>query len=355
MAELAKDSDLDSKEIDGLCVSSFTLSPDSGVGLTQHFGMTTRWLDDLPVGGASGVIALRRAARAVQSGDASVIACVAGDTSQPDTFRKLMSRFSRSAQDASLPYGAGGPNVSFALITREYMRRFGVEREDFGKLRLAQRENATHVPYALVDKPSTLEQYLQARMVADPVALFDCVMPCAGAEGFLVMKEQMAIDRELPFVRILSTLERHNAFPDDPIQYRSGWAQDADEFWELAGTTPDQVDMLQTYDDYPAISAMQIQNLGFCPDGDIAGFIRKHTFTFDGSFPHNTSGGQLSIGQAGAAGGFLGLVEAVRQLTGKAATNAVPEAQIAAVTGFGMIIFDRGLCSAAALLSKGQA
>src|SRR5215510_2414508 len=64
------------QHIDGLCVSSFTLTPDTAVGLTQHLGLTPRWLDHIPMGGASGVVALRRAARAVQSGDVEAVACV---------------------------------------------------------------------------------------------------------------------------------------------------------------------------------------------------------------------------------------------------------------------------------------
>jgi len=79
------------------------------------------------------------------------------------------------------------------------------------------------------------------------------------------------------------------------------------------------------------------------------------SFTFDGTFPLNTSGGQLSVGQAGAAGGFLGLVEAIRQVTGVARDNAVPGARIAAVSGFGMINFDRGLCASAAVLAGASA
>jgi acetyl-CoA acetyltransferase len=357
LSALGGASGLGPADIDGLCVASFSLAPDTAVGLTQHFGLTTRWLDHLPMGGAAGVIALRRAARAVQSGDAAVVACLAGDTNQVDSFRSMLSNFSRFAQDASLPYGAGGPNGSFALITREYMRAFSIGREEFGKLCVAQRYNALHYPAALMKTALTLQQYLDGRKIADPITLFDCVMPCAGAEGFLVMHEEVALDHGLPFARILSTMERHNAYPDDPVQIRGGWALDAAEFWSMAGVAPDQVDMLQTYDDYPAIVAMQIEDLGFCAKGEAAEFIRSHTFTFDGSFPHNTSGGQLSVGQAGAAGGYLGLVEAIRQLTGAAGANAVAGTstvgRIAAVSGFGMINFDRGLCSGAALLAGG--
>ncbi|HNP37889.1 MAG TPA: thiolase family protein [Woeseiaceae bacterium] len=340
------------ESVDGLCVSSFTLFPDTAVGLTQHFGLTPRWLDHIPTGGASGVIAMRRAARAVQSGDASIVACLAGDTNHVDSFRAMLTSFSRFSQDASYPYGSGGPNGSFALMTEEYMRQYQVQREEFGKLCVAQRHNALHYADALMKTPLSLEQYMSARKIADPVALFDCVMPCAGAEAFLVMHEDRARDLKLPFVRILSTIERHNAFPDDPVQLRGGWALDKDELWAMAGITPWEVDLLQTYDDYPVIIAMQFEDLGFCEKGAAGEFIRENTFTFDGSFPHNTSGGQLSVGQAGAAGGYLGLVEAIRQLTGGAQRNAVKNANIAAVSGFGMINFDRGLCSAAAVLAR---
>src|SRR5260370_5420402 len=57
-------------DIDGLCVASFTLAPDSAVGLTQHLGLSPRWLDHIPIGGASAIVSLRRAARAVQAGGA---------------------------------------------------------------------------------------------------------------------------------------------------------------------------------------------------------------------------------------------------------------------------------------------
>ena len=114
---------------------------------------------------------------------------------------------------------------------------------------------------------------------------------------------------------------------------------------------PEAVDLLQTYDDYPVICAMQMEDLGFCEKGGADEFIRSHTMTCDGSFPHNTSGGQLSTGQAGAAGGYIGLVDAIRQLTGQALGNQVNGARIAAVSGFGMINFDRGVCTAAAVLA----
>ena len=337
-------------ELDGLSVSSFTLAPDTAVGLTQHLGITPRWLDHIPMGGASGVVALRRAARAVQAGDADVIACVAGDTNHVDSFRRLLSSFSRFAQDASYPYGFGGPNASFALLTDYYMREYGATAEDFGKICVAQRSNALRFPHAVMKKPLTLEQYCTARPIADPLRLFDCVMPVAGAEAFLVMSEDNARALNLKYARVAGTIERHNAYPDDPIQMRGGWAMDIDELWQQSGHSPDAMHLLQTYDDYPVICMMQFEDLGFCEKGTAAKFIAERDLTIDGDLPHNTSGGQLSAGQAGAAGGYLGLVEALRQITGQALGNQVPNATRGMVSGFGMINYDRGLCSAAAVL-----
>jgi len=303
------------QDIDGLVLSSFTLGPDTAVGVTQHLGLSPHWLDHVPLGGASGVVALRRAARAVQCRDADFVACVAGDTNHVDSFRKTLTTFSRFAQDAVYPYGSGGANASFALITRNYMNLYGARREDFGKLCVAQRDNALAIPFAMMKKPLTLDEYMNARPISDPLHLFDCVMPCAGAEAFLVCREEVAKSLGLPAVRILATIERHNAYSDDPIQYRGGWALDADELWSMAGVKPDDVNLLETYDDYPVIVTMQFEDLGFCKKSEGPDFVRSHTFTVGGTFPHNTSGGQLSAGQAGAAGGYLGLTEAIRQLT----------------------------------------
>jgi acetyl-CoA acetyltransferase len=351
LGELLRESGLAKSALDGLCMSSFTLAPDTAVGLTQHLGLSLRWLDHIPMGGASAIVALRRASRAVQSGDARVVACIAADTNQVDMFRATLGSFSQFSQDAVFPYGAGGPNASFALLTAYYMREYGARSEDFGKLCVAQRQNAAAFPLALLRKPLTLQEYLTARPVAEPLRLFDCVMPCAGAEAFLVMGREHAREFGLRFATVLSTLERHNAFPDDPIQMRGGWVLDKDALFATAGVQHERIDFLQTYDDYPVISLLQMEDLGFCAKGEGPQFIRSHTFTTDGTFPHNTSGGQLSVGQAGAAGGYLGLTEAIRQLTGATLGASVPDARIGLVSGFGMINYDRGLCCGAAILA----
>jgi len=349
---LVKTSGIAKSDIDGLCLSSFSLAPDTAVGVTQHLGLSPRWLDHIPTGGASGVMSLRRAARAVQAGDADVVACVAADTNHVDSFRQTLGSFSNFARDATYPYGSGGPNSIFAFITANYMRTYGATREDFGRIAVAQRSNALSNPHAMFKKPLTLDEYMAARPISDPIHLFDCVMPCAGAEAFLVMSQDRARDLGLPHAVIRGAIERHNAFADDPVMVRGGWQVDRDDLYAQAGAQPGDIDFVQTYDDYPVIVMMQFEDLGFCEKGEGSAFVRAHRMTHDGSFPNNTSGGQLSAGQAGAAGGFLGMTEAVRQLTDTAEPRTVPDAQLGLVAGFGMATYDRCLCTGAVILGR---
>ena len=350
MRLLLAHSKLDKSAVDGIIVSSFMLAPDTVVGLTQQMGLVPRWMDHMPTGGASGVMALRRAARAVQSGDANVVACIGADTNHVASFRQSLPNFSQFARDATYPYGAGGPNAMFAMITDHYMRHAGATREDFGRIAISQRANAARNPNALLRRPITMEEYLTARAIAEPIHLLDCVMPCAGAEAFLVMREELAVSMQLPHARLRAAIERHNAYTEDAVMVRGGWRMDQQELYAQAGIAPGDIDVVQTYDDYPVIVMMQLEGLGFCEVGEAPAFVRANTLTHDGSFPHNTSGGQLSAGQPGAAGGFLGLTETLRQLGGTATGRQVPDARWGLSSGFGIVNYDRCVCTGAVIL-----
>ncbi len=358
LRELIKSAGIKKNEIDGFAVSSFSLGVDSAVSLTQHLGLTPRWIEQANMGGVSGIIALRRAARAVQCGEANIVACVGGDGAGHRAFEAMAANFSSWSIDASFPYGAGGPNAAFSLITQHYMEKYGAAREDFARICLDQRYNANHYEPALLGhKTLTLDNYLNARSIAGPLHLFDCVMPCAGGEGFLIMTEDRARQLGLPYARLLAADELHNAHSDDPVQYRSGWTHYIDDLYQRAGVGPKDMSCLQTYDDYPVISMMQMEDLGFCVKGEGAQFVQNTDMRFDHSgnsnnkLPHNTCGGQLSCGQAGSAAGYLGVTETLRQLTGTAKDNQITKAQYGLISGYGMVNYDRGICTAAAVLA----
>ena len=297
---------------------------------------------------------MRRAARAVQAGDAGVVACIAGDTNHVYSFRHNVSNFSQFARDAVYPYGSGGPNASFAFLTDYYMRHFGATREDFGKLCIAQRENALRFPHALMKRPAhpgSVPRRAPHRGAAASVRLRDAVRRRARASSSCAGSAPKISGSGT--ARVLGTIERHNAFPDDPIQMRGGWELERDDLYAMAGspagTTSTSSRPTTTI---PVISLMQMEDLGFCAKGEgPAVRPRDARSRRTATFPSTPPGGSSRSDRPGIAGGYLGLVEAVRQVTGEALGAAVPGAEIALASGFGMINYDRGLCSAAAILA----
>lgn len=352
-AALVAASGLPKAAVDGLIASSFTLAPDTSVALAEAFGITPRHLDWLPTGGASGAMALRRAARAIQAGDADVVACIAGDTARRGGFAALVADFSADQRAAVWPLGGAGPNLPFALMTEHYLRTTGTESAALGAVPVAFRRNAAANPNALLrDRPLSAADWRGSPLVVDPLRRDDCPMPCAGAEGFLVLAEDHARRLGLRHAVILGAAERHNAYHRDPVATRGGWAVDAGALWDMAGCGPENVDCAQLYDDYPVVVALQLEGLGFCALGEGGRHAAAHDLTVAGDLPLNTGGGQLGCGQAGAAGGFLGVTEALRQLTGQTLGGAVPDARRALVSGYGIINFDRCVASAAAVLGR---
>jgi acetyl-CoA acetyltransferase len=343
---------LGKSDIDGLVLASYRLAPDNSASVSEYFGLSTRFAVDLPFGGASGAIALRRAARAVQSGDAEVVACVAADTA-PTGFG-IGAMFSRFSRDHVYPYGSGGPNTVFSLITQNYMCKHGATRQDFGRICVAQRQNGSRFPLALLRSPISMEEYLGARPISDPLGLLDCVMRVNGAEGFLVMTEDRANALSLPFARLAGAIERHDGVSETPVQEAVGINAMRDGLYDQAGLGPEDMSFIQAYDDYPVIVLLQLEALGLCAVGEGARLVREHDLTVDGDLPLNTNGGMLAMGQAGAAGGFLGVTEALRQLTGENLGAVVADAKAGIVSCYGTVNYDRGLCSSAAILMRGR-
>ena len=339
------------RDVDGLAATAFVLPPDNVTTLAEHFGLAPRWLFQGLYGGASGVISVLHAARAIQTGDADVVACIAADVFDTAAHDDMLDHFNGSVRDYMAPFGFGGANGTFALHTRLYMEKHGATRADFGRLCVAQRENALLNPNALFKKPLTLQEYLDARLIAEPLRLFDCVHPCTGGDAVILAHERVAERLDGPLVRILGGGEQHNYPPDDIYGLVSGCDAFAERMYAQADCGPEDLDFAQLYDDYPVMAFIQLEGLGITEPGETAEFIRSRDVTVRGGFPVNTGGGQLSAGQAGASGGMIGVYEAVAQLRGEAGARQV-ECRKGVVSGYGMVGYGRGLSSSAAILAR---
>lgn len=334
-------------DVDGLGVASFSLAPDRAVDVAFRLGLRPRWLMDGMTGGASGLDMLQHARRAVEAGDVRAVLLLAGDRLDAEDFVRLVDDFNTATRDHLTPIPTGGPNALFALLAQRHLAAKGLDRSDYGAVAVAQRAWAAGNPNAAYREPLTLAEYLDGPVVADPLTIYDCVPVVAGADAVVVASEAVP---GVPAVRIRSLRVLHNADGQEGDGLATGLRELSDGLWAEAAAGPDDADVVAVYDDYTAMALVQLEDLGFVRDGDVAGLVADRIVPR--SLPVNTSGGQLSAGQAGAAGGMHGLVEVVTQLRGQAGPRQVADARLGVVAGYGMVAYRFGACANAAVLER---
>lgn len=337
-------------EIDGLFISSTTLAPDNAATAAEHFGLTLSWAGVSTAGGAGALAGVLDALRAIAAGQARFVLCLAGGAQDRAFFRRRIGRFNQAIADYLAPHGFGGMNGLFGIIQRKHMHMYGTAREALGRIAVDQRANARRNEQALLRGPLSLADYLEAPVIADPLRLYDCVLPCSGAEAVLVgpLARVPAEKR----VHVRAGCERHNHPPGEIVPLCGGWELFRDALYRDAGFGPREMHFVQAYDDYPIMVAIQLEDLGFCAKGEAGRFLAANRFTWDGSLPLNTGGGQLSCGQSGGGGGMIGLVEAVRQLRAEAGERQVAAASRGLVSGYGMVGYGHGLSASALILER---
>ncbi|WP_142061193.1 thiolase family protein [Pseudarthrobacter sp. B4EP4b] len=332
-------------DVDGFAVSSFTLNPDHAIDLAWRMGLRLTWLMQDTNGGASAGGMLQHAVRAIEAGDAKVIVLAAGDLMDGPAFSRLVASYNRATQDHLAPLPMKGPNALFAMLTTRQMEALGLTREDYGRIVIAQREWAVDNPGAVYRKALTMDEYLNAPAVATPLGRYDCVPPVTGADAVVLVADP---GNGTPRAKVLTVRASYNADQQSGGGLETGLRSCARAGWEEAGIGPADIGLACVYDDYPSMVVAQLADLGVLPaDDHPAGFIKRRIATRD--LPVNTSGGQLSAGQAGAAGGMHGLVEAARQLMGAAGERQV-SARHAVVSGYGMVLYRYGACATMSVL-----
>lgn len=337
-------------DVDGLAVCSFVLPPDNAVTLAEQLGIPVSWAYFGTAGGAGPVASVLNAIRAIDAGQARIVLCLAADNYDVAGHYRLMDFFNKALINYGTPNGFGGANGLFGIVQRKHMETYGTRREELGRIAVGQRRSAERNPNALLRSPLTIEDYLEARVIADPIHLYDCVLPCAGADAVVVGPLDRAPKGR--GVRVLAGYEQHNHPAGEIAPLRGGWELFRERLFTDAGLDHKDLHFVQAYDDYPIMVAIQLEDLGFCRKGEAGTFLAQRTFAFDGSFPLNTNGGQLSCGQAGAAGGMIGLVEAIRQLRGEAGPFQVAKAARGLVSGYGMVGYGHGLSASSVILER---
>ena len=335
----ARDAGLSPDRIDGFA----SYSDDRNEPSVMHATLGTRQLRFASMvwggggGGACGAVA--HAAAAVQSGMAEYVVAYRG-LCQGQYFR--FGQFHPWTPDSNFiaPFGLFSPPQMAALLVRRHMEEFGTTREQLGRIALAAYDNASRNPNAVMrERKLTMADYLGARMISDPLGLYDCCLESDGACAIIVTTLERARDLKGEAVRILAygqgseagwgtgLLAGHN-MPD--AIYASGNAQQlAGDLYRRAGVTPADIDVAQLYDAFTGTVLMALEDYGFCPRGEAGRFVGDGHIDQGGSLPVNTSGGNMAEAYIH---GFNLVLEGVRQIRGNS-TSQVADAETCLVCG----------------------
>ncbi|WP_239406285.1 lipid-transfer protein [Frankia sp. Cj3] len=236
------------------------------------------------------------------------------------------------------PYGLLTPGQIFALLARRHMIEYGTRAEDLGHIALACRARANANPAAqLHARTLTMDGYLSARMISDPLRLFDFCLETDGACAVVVTSAARARDCRRPPVLIRAVAQGTIPGSQPGIQFPALMRESLTELparsvartlYRRAGLGPEDIDVAQIYDCFTITVLLQLEDWGFCEKGEAGPFVAAGGIDLDGRIPVNTGGGHLSEGYLH---GMNHILEGVRQIRGDS-TSQVPGAEVCLVT-----------------------
>ncbi len=340
------DANLSLKDIDGLAIASFSITPDSAIDVAWRFGLSLNWLLQDTNGGSSAMNMLGHGMRAVQTGAAKNILILAGDATGLAGYAKIANAYNSATRDHLSPLGHGGPNGVYSLVTTRQMKKFNLQKEDYANLLIAQRNWASMNPHAVYKSPLSKEEYINAPIVAGPLCRYDCVPVIAGSYALILSRNEN--DTLQKQVRIKAFQQSFNYDNQEGDGTETGIITFKNNLYDTANLAPQDIDVYSIYDDYPAIVLAQLNDLGLIKNSDIKNYLQNMSNL---DIPLNTWGGMLSAGQPGGmAGGLNGIGEVALQLQNRANDRQVNSAKYGIVTGYGMTLYRHGGTVSAAIL-----
>jgi acetyl-CoA acetyltransferase len=239
--------------------------------------------------------------------------------------------------------------VGYAAWASRYIHEFGAKREYFGYVAINERSGAMSNPLAAMRAPMTMDDYLGARLVRDPLCLFDMDVPVDGADAFVLTTAERARDMPKPPVLIHAATAGITA-PSNEDQiaglHRHGQHVVVNDLKAKSDIWIPNVDLYYPYDGFTIITLNWIENTGWCGPGEAGPFIEDNwdaendRLLINGKIPMNTHGGNLSEGGTQGSGHAR---EAIVQLRGEAGDRQVPGAKTAFCTPGGFFFNAQGL------------
>jgi acetyl-CoA acetyltransferase len=318
------DAGLTREDIDGLIVGPKTAYERMG----EVLGLNTRW-----GGQADSVQAVVQACMAIHSGLAEVVALVYGyDQRSSKVQYGGAGTVSGGADHLSYvyhsPWGLTSQGALYALMFQRYKELYGMTERELGAVAVAQRLGASLNPHAVMPKRITIDEYLAAPYVCQPLRLLDYCLINDGGVCLIIAESSRAKKMAKKPVPILG-VGRHDlndaATSLEPRLlhfYRPAQRVAAEQVYGMAGVGPEDMDSVQVYDSFSCHVPFALEGFGYCGEGEAAKFFAEKGIGLDGKLPVNTGGGHISESYMQ---GWNHQVEAVRQLRGECGLRQVKD------------------------------
>lgn len=314
-AHLARD------QIDGLIVGPTTAYE----RMAEILHMNVRWGDQ-----ADAVLSVVQACMAIECGLAQVVALVYGNDQ-----RSVGTQYGGpQAMGGDLflsyvyhsPWGMTSQGALYAMMFRRYSELYGISERDLGHVAVAQRQAASLNPNAIQRKRISLEDYLSAPYIAEPLRLFDYCLINDGGVALIIAEAEFArrISPKPVYIEAVGRYDLNTGAtslePRLTDFYRPAQQAVAEQVFGKSGLDPCDIDVFQVYDSFSVHVPLALEGYGYCRVGEAGKFMREKGIGLGGKLPTNTSGGHLSETYMQ---GWNHQIECVRQLRGECGERQV--------------------------------
>jgi len=300
-------------------------SPIGTDDLIDALRMQVRWY----AGGfevSSQLGAVVEAANAVRAGQARHVICFrtvyeAAAMARPQEFQQPKPGRVEGYPQWLMPFNAYSASNWVAQYAMRHVKLYGLKREQLAQIAITDRKHAMLNPRALVREALTLEQYLGARMISDPLCLYDCDRFTDASTVLIISAGDALGDVKCTPVRIAAASHASARYSWDQTEFMAAYPTGA-ALWKGTDYKPKDVDTAQLYDGFSFLTLTWLEGLGFCRVGEAGAFIEGgQRIALDGELPLNTFGGQIG---AGRLHGFGFAHESVVQLRGQGGARQIP-------------------------------
>ena len=286
----------------------------------------------------SGAAAFRAGLMAVSSEEIDS-ALVLGVEKMTESLPMETTEALATAADADYESAQGLSFVAInALVMQLYLHTYGWKHTDFAPFSINAHANAIHNPFARLHEAITEKDYINARMVADPINLLDASPTGDGAAAALLVPADSLFPPGRRIIKIIGSASATDTIAihsrKDPLWLIAA-EKSARKAYSQAGVRPEEIDFFELHDAFSIMSVLSLEACGFAERGKGPRLGIDGDILINGRIPITTRGGLKARGHPVGATGMYQIVEAVQQLRGEAAPTQVENSRIGLTQNIG--------------------